>query len=200
MIPSSQIDAVQILFDFQTELCRNSAAFSVRETLSPFSMATLKSIFGGFYEAVPFFHNVVVLLGVSPFQFSCERVLAAVFPVATRDDVLVLTSKIQATHVLNACDLRTDGSEIDTLAARMRAIGTIAAAAEWIDNQTNANSYPPSTASAETGIDDRGRCPTVVAIDGRNSQFEPTHICDRAIGNSPGGISRLPARTSCDKR
>ncbi len=64
-------------------------------------------------------------------------VRAADFAVASRDEVLVLTSKIQATQFLTHATFGPTQLEVDSLASRMRAIGTVAAASEWFDNQTN---------------------------------------------------------------
>lgn len=71
-------------------------------------------------------------------------VRAADFVVSSRDDVLILASKIQATQFLTHATFGPTQLEVDTLASRMRAIGTIAAAAEWIEAQTNASTTPPS--------------------------------------------------------
>jgi uncharacterized protein (DUF1800 family) len=65
-----------------------------------------------------------------------QAVLAGDFPVATRNEVLVLTSKIQATQFLTHATFGASQAEIDALAAQMRANGTIVAAAAWIDAQT----------------------------------------------------------------
>ncbi|MDZ4853124.1 MAG: DUF1800 family protein [Pirellulaceae bacterium] len=61
---------------------------------------------------------------------------AADFAVATRDDVLVLTSKIQATQFLTHATFGATQVDIDALALQMRQQGTIAAASAWIDAQT----------------------------------------------------------------
>ena len=70
--------------------------------------------------------------------------VAADFAVASRDDVLTLTSKIQATQLLTHATFGPTTQEVDTLATRMRAIGTITAASEWIDNQMNEALTVPS--------------------------------------------------------
>ena len=71
-------------------------------------------------------------------------VRAADFVVNTRDEVLALTSKIQATQFLTHATFGPTEQEVNTLASRMRAIGTIAAASEWIDVQMNETLTPPS--------------------------------------------------------
>ncbi len=68
--------------------------------------------------------------------FFCETWLsAASFTVTTRDEVLDLTARIQATQFLTHATFGPTEAEVTTLANRMKAIGTIAAATEWIDQQ-----------------------------------------------------------------
>ena len=74
---------------------------------------------------------------------SNQAVRAGEFPVVTRNDVLVLTSKIQATQFLTHATFGASQAEIDALALQMQASGTIAAASAWIDAQT-AGAYNPS--------------------------------------------------------
>ncbi len=61
---------------------------------------------------------------------------AGTFSVATRDELLVLTSKLQAAQFLTHATFGPTQAAIDALATRMREIGTMAAASEWIDQQT----------------------------------------------------------------
>ncbi|MDZ4853126.1 MAG: DUF1800 family protein [Pirellulaceae bacterium] len=82
---------------------------------------------------------VFALIGVS------QNAEAADFKVATRDDVLVLTSKVQATQFLTHATFGGTKAEIDALALRMRTIGTVPAANEWIDAQV---AIPASSQSA----------------------------------------------------
>ncbi len=79
------------------------------------------------------------------FFLSGVTLVAADFAVATRNDVLVLTSQIQAVQFLTHATFGPTESDVNLLAARMRAIGTVAAASEWIDNQTNEAITPPSS-------------------------------------------------------
>ena len=74
----------------------------------------------------------------------CKNILAAEFVVSTRDDVLALTSKIQATQFLTHATFGATQAEIDQLAMEMRQSGTIAAATAWLDRQMNATLVPPS--------------------------------------------------------
>ncbi len=67
----------------------------------------------------------------------CQASRAGEFSVANRDEVLILTSKIQATQFLTHATFGPTQAEIDALATQMRAIGTIQAASNWIDEQTN---------------------------------------------------------------
>ncbi len=60
---------------------------------------------------------------------------AADFVVTTRESVLELTSKIQATQFLTHATFGATIAEVDALATQMRAIGTVAAANAWIDTQ-----------------------------------------------------------------
>jgi uncharacterized protein (DUF1800 family) len=62
---------------------------------------------------------------------------AGTFAVATREDLLQLTARIQATQFLTHATFGPTEVEVNTLADRMRQIGTIAAATEWIDSQLN---------------------------------------------------------------
>jgi uncharacterized protein (DUF1800 family) len=71
-----------------------------------------------------------------------SHVRAADFTVTSRDDVLQLVSKIQATQFLTHATFGPTQVEIDLLASRMREIGTLAAASEWIENQTNTTTSP----------------------------------------------------------
>ena len=73
-----------------------------------------------------------------------KGVTAADFVVVNRSDVLVLASKLQATQFLTHATFGPTEQAVDALAARMRAIGTIAAASEWIDVQMNETLTPPS--------------------------------------------------------
>lgn len=66
---------------------------------------------------------------------SNDAIRSADFSVATRDDVLTLTSKIQATQFLTHATFGATQTEIDQLATQMRQLGTIAAASAWIDAQ-----------------------------------------------------------------
>jgi uncharacterized protein (DUF1800 family) len=66
-----------------------------------------------------------------------QAVQAGDFSVATRDQVLILTSKIQATQFLTHATFGASQADIDALAAQMRTVGTIAAATAWIDAQAN---------------------------------------------------------------
>jgi uncharacterized protein (DUF1800 family) len=61
--------------------------------------------------------------------------IAADFVVTTRESVLELTSKIQATQFLTHATFGATAAEVDALAVQMRTIGTIAAANAWIDTQ-----------------------------------------------------------------
>ena len=65
-----------------------------------------------------------------------QAVQAGEFSVANRTQVLELTSKIQATQFLTHATFGASQAAIDTLAAEMRAVGTIQAASNWIDAQT----------------------------------------------------------------
>jgi uncharacterized protein (DUF1800 family) len=65
-----------------------------------------------------------------------QAVLAGEFSVSTREQVLELTSKIQATQFLTHATFGATQAQIDALATQMRASGTIAAASAWIDAQT----------------------------------------------------------------
>ncbi len=67
-----------------------------------------------------------------------KHLLAADFVVATRDDVLRLTSQIQATQFLTHATFGATQAEIDALATDMRSMGTLAAANQWITNQLSA--------------------------------------------------------------
>jgi len=69
---------------------------------------------------------------------------AADFAVSTRNDVLELTSKIQATQFLTHATFGATQAEIDQLALEMRQNGTITAATAWIDKQMNASLVPVS--------------------------------------------------------
>ncbi len=76
---------------------------------------------------------------------TCQTTLrSADFIVANRDEVLVLTSRLQATQFLTHATFGPTEQEVNTLAARMRALGTIAAANEWIDTQMNGSTTVPS--------------------------------------------------------
>ncbi|MDZ4852145.1 MAG: DUF1800 family protein [Pirellulaceae bacterium] len=81
------------------------------------------------------------LLGVATFfcfsAWLAQAIQAADFSVASRDDVLVLTSKIQATQFLTHATFGPTQAEVDQLALEMRQQGTIAAATAWIDRQMN---------------------------------------------------------------
>jgi uncharacterized protein (DUF1800 family) len=64
--------------------------------------------------------------------------LAGTFTVADRNELLVLTSQLQAAQFLTHATFGPSQATIDALALRMRTIGTLAAASEWIDQQTDA--------------------------------------------------------------
>jgi uncharacterized protein (DUF1800 family) len=64
---------------------------------------------------------------------------AGTFTVATRDELLVLTSQLQASQFLSHATFGPTQAAIDALATRMREIGTLAAASEWIDQQLAAS-------------------------------------------------------------
>ncbi len=66
-------------------------------------------------------------------QFS----VAADFVASNRDDVLLITSRIQATQFLTHATFGPTEAEINALAAQMRQIGTVQAASNWIDRQTD---------------------------------------------------------------
>ncbi len=84
-----------------------------------------------------------------------QAVLAGEFAVANRNDVLLLTSKIQATQFLTHATFGASQADIDALAAQMRTSGTIAAASAWIDAQTA--SQTPAQFNAISGHSIRER-------------------------------------------
>lgn len=92
------------------------------------------------YSAIQVFACSVFL---SPF------VQAADFVVLNRNDVLVIASKIQATQFLTHATFGPTEAEIESLAAEMRQKGTIQAASDWIDVQTDTLQTPFETHSAQ---------------------------------------------------
>jgi hypothetical protein len=70
--------------------------------------------------------------------------LAGTFTVTTRDEMLQVISKIQASQFLAHATFGPTEAEIDVLAVRMREVGTLNAAAEWLNRQSNpaASGYP----------------------------------------------------------
>jgi uncharacterized protein (DUF1800 family) len=70
--------------------------------------------------------------------------VAGTFTVATRDELLQVISKIQASQFLTHATFGPTETEIDALALRMRQVGTLNAATEWLNQQTNpaAIGYP----------------------------------------------------------
>lgn len=63
------------------------------------------------------------------------EVYGATFDVVTREDLLNVTTKIQAAQFLSHATFGPTEEEISDLATRMRAVGTSNAASEWIDQQ-----------------------------------------------------------------
>ncbi len=80
-----------------------------------------------------------VLLGVFSLALSWAavgNVFAGTFTATTRDEVLDLTARLQAAQFLTHATFGPTEADINALATRIKAIGTIAAAAEWIEQQT----------------------------------------------------------------
>jgi uncharacterized protein (DUF1800 family) len=65
------------------------------------------------------------------------HISAGTFTVADREELLQLTAKLQASQFLTHATFGPTEAEIDSLAARIRAVGTVNAANEWLDRQTN---------------------------------------------------------------
>lgn len=76
----------------------------------------------------------LLLLGAL-ISHSPPSVEAGSFAVADRSAALVLTSQIQATQFLTHATFGATEQEINALASRMREIGTVAAANEWLNLQ-----------------------------------------------------------------
>jgi uncharacterized protein (DUF1800 family) len=62
---------------------------------------------------------------------------AGTFTISTREELLTLTAKLQAVQFLTHATFGPTEADINSLATRIRQIGTISAAAEWIDQQTS---------------------------------------------------------------
>ncbi len=108
---------------------------------------------------------------------------AGTFTVATRDELLVLTSQLQASQFLTHATFGPTQAAIDALALRMREIGTLAAASEWIDQQQ------APTLSKSLHL------PTAEAYIAQDLQF-CTAVNSAGVAISPINASHAPNRTN----
>jgi hypothetical protein len=114
---------------------------------------------------------------------------AGTFTVATRDDLLILTSRIQAAQFLTHATFGATEAEINVLADRMRQIGTIAAATEWINNQFTIN----SSDAAGTPTNDARHLPLAESMIAEDTAF-CTAVNNQGL-SIPVTSVQIPGRT-----
>jgi hypothetical protein len=123
-------------------------------------------------------HLLLLFLILTQANWS-SKLVAGTFIVSSREQLLELVARLQAGQFLVHATFGPSQAEIDDLATRMRQIGTLAAASEWMDQQQNTSLTPATShvATLESFVAQDGLlCSCVDSSNAPVSPILPIHI------------------------